>query len=140
MYTCIWVVYVNIYIFIYIHIYMYNDAYCHIGIHCITSQRTKMWRYTCQRGVLSHCNTLQHTIAHYTAPHCNTLQHTAAPCNTQRRDAARINEGCCHIATHYTTLYHTAIPCNTPKIDAGRIKEGCGWQRRCRAAGGRACQ
>jgi len=59
-------------------------------------------------GVLTHCNTLQHT-----ATHCNTPHHTATHGNTRQHTAPHRTTPH-HTATHRTTPHHTAPHRNTP--------------------------
>ena len=73
--------------------------------------------YTLHYTLKTHCNTLQHTAAHYNTlqhitTHCNTLQHAVTHYNTLQHITT-----CCntlpHTAAHYNTLQHSTSHCNT---------------------------
>ena len=82
--------------------------------------------YTSLLGLLSHCNTLQHTATYYdtlrhTSTHCNTLQHTTTLGNLEtllskkevQKDPWILDRYFFDIVGTCDTLQHTATHCNT---------------------------
>jgi hypothetical protein len=94
----------------------HRKGYCRLWHDCTKCDFRSAW------GLVTHCNTLQHTATHcntlqHTATHCKTLQHAATHCNILRRMSApsailEVLEVTWHTVTHCNTLQHITTHCS----------------------------
>ena len=122
MYICIYMcTYICIYVHIFIYFFIYIYSYIYIYIYIIYTHFMYIYIYiythlSCCDNGLSHTNLALLGVM----SHCNTLQHSAAHCSTQQHKVPlwKPIKDSCHTATHCTSLQLTTTQGATMKVTA----------------------